>query len=195
MVIYMLENIKDLKEVLRNMINEEIGNLKGLDIYVVTGVNSDLTFNIKQLSRNKSYDNVEIVSQGLGNGSGFIFYPTVNSVVLVGFITNSERPIILGNMFDIYSNTKDSKMTIKQNEVLLMNKTNGAYIFINENNTIKIKEPNGEYVLIDSNGLTSSNYNSSDGTAGATADVTVRDAAGTGTTTLHFKNGIFTGAT
>ncbi len=37
-------------------------------------------------------------------------------------------------------------------------------------------------------------YAAADGTRGATADVQVRNAAGTGTLTLHFKNGLFTGA-
>lgn len=36
-------------------------------------------------------------------------------------------------------------------------------------------------------------YTAADGTRGATADVQVRNAAGTGTLTLHFKNGLFTG--
>jgi hypothetical protein len=38
-------------------------------------------------------------------------------------------------------------------------------------------------------------YAAADNTPGATRDVQVRDAAGTGTLTLHFKNGLFTGAT
>jgi hypothetical protein len=38
-------------------------------------------------------------------------------------------------------------------------------------------------------------FKSNDGTAGATDDVIVRDAAGTGTTTLSFKNGLFVGHT
>lgn len=189
----MLNNIKGLKDVLKDLINVEIQKYKGFDLFVITGVNEDLTFNIKKLNLNKQYDNVEMISQGLGNGCGFIFIPPINTVVLVGFLGDSETPIILGTLFDVFSNIKDAKLPIKQGEIILVNKTNGAYIFINENNEIKIKEPNGEYLQLDSNGLKTSNYNSSDGSQGITQNLTVRNSAGTGTSTITVKNGIITG--
>jgi len=133
----MVNMIKDLKKVVTEMIRNEINDLKGVDLYVVTGMGDvSLTVNIKRITQNESYDNVEMLGLGLGNGKGQIKMPNINDVVLVTFLPNSETPIILGTLFDTYSSFKDAKIDVLRNEYFVNNRTNGAYIHINEDNNI-----------------------------------------------------------
>ncbi len=131
-------------------------------------------------------------SIGLGNGCGLIWVPKVGTIVIAGFIKNSEYPIIIGTIYDTFSTIKDYRFALEQGDALIVNQTNGAYIYLKNDNTIKLKEPNGEYILLNSSGVKASNYNSSDGTIGATEDVVITEDGGS-TKTLHFKNGLYIG--
>ena len=148
----MLNELKSIKELVQALVSDEILKIKGIDIYQVTGINNDLTCNIKQLNSNLSYDNVESVGLGLGHGKGQIKLPDTNDIILVGFIANSEIPIILGSMFNNYMAYPDTKIDVKADEYFINNKLNGAYIYINEDNDIILKTPNGAKIKINEDG-------------------------------------------
>lgn len=144
--------IKDLKKVLNEIIDDKLESMKGLDFYVVTGVNDDLTCNIKKLNVNQQYDNVKIVGTGLGNLKGQIKLPDVNDIVIVSFIQNSEQPVILGSVFDTLTNTPDTKLTISSSEYFVNNKANGSFLLIDDENTITLRTPNGAKLRLKDDG-------------------------------------------
>jgi len=148
----MLQPITDLKDTIIDLIVNQTQSVKGNNLYVVTGVNSDLTINIKELNLIKSYNNVQMLGQGFGNFKGQIKLPAVNDIVLVSFITESETPIIMGTLFDIYSTTKDGRFSIKSNEYFVNGQTNGAFILIDEDNNIILRTPNGSKIKLNEDG-------------------------------------------
>ena len=151
--IKMLEALKSLKASIKDIMREEIIKLKSMDLFVVTGVNEEsLTVNIKRFNVNESYDDVELLGLGLGHGKGQIKLPEVNDVVLVTFVANSQKPIILGTLFDVYSSVKDTKIDVKLEEYFVNNKLNGSYLFIDENNNIIFKTPNGAKIRLNEDG-------------------------------------------
>ena len=151
----MPETLKNMKQILNDMIDERISNLKGLDIYVVTGVNEDdLTLNIKRMNMNMSVDRVEMIGTGLGHGKGIIKLPSENDVVMVAFVQDSEKPYVLGTIFHVFSSVKDSKIDVKKNELFLNAQLNGSYVHIDADNNILFKTPNGAKLkLLESGGF------------------------------------------
>lgn len=148
----MLKELKNVKTLINDLVEQAVSKSKGTDIYQVTGVNDDLTCNIKQLNSNLAYINVEMIGLGLGHGKGQIKMPETNDIVLVGFIMNSETPIILGTMFNGQMSYPDVKPGIKANEYFINNRLNGAYIYINEDDGIILRTPNGSRLRLDDNG-------------------------------------------
>lgn len=135
----MLNVTKDLKSVLKDLIREEINETKGIDIFQITSVNDDQTYSIKRLNTSESFNRVNTLGLGLGNGKGQIKLYDENDLVLVTFIQNSELPIILGSIYDDISITKDTRINIKRNEYYVNNRADGSFIFIDENNNILIR--------------------------------------------------------
>ena len=144
--------MKTFPEVLKDMIKEQINETKGIDIFQITGVNSNQTYSVKRMNINESFNNVESLGVGLGNGKGQIKLYNENDLVLCTFIQNSQTPYILGSVYDIFSPTQDTRMSIKQNEYFVNNKANGSFIFIDENDNIKIRTPNGAKLKLNADG-------------------------------------------
>ena len=135
------------------MIINQVSDLRGIDLFVVTGMGEvDLTVNIKRITQTESFDNVEIMGVGLGNGKGQIKMPNINDVVLVAFLPNSVTPVVLGTLFDTYSSVKDTKLDVRTNEYFVNNKANGGYIHIDDNNNIKLISYNGAKVRLNNDG-------------------------------------------
>ncbi|MDD4781246.1 MAG: hypothetical protein PHT02_11700 [Tissierellia bacterium] len=185
-----MKQLLNLKDIIKKIIKEQINKVKVIELFVVTGVNEESqTLQIKQMNVNLQYDNVIFMGVGLGNAKGQILLPNINDIVLGVFLSGSNQPIVIGQLYDTFSQKPDNKNTIKKDEYLLMPKMNGSYFYINENGDIIFQNNNGKYLklLIGANGIQSSKYYSSDNTEGATQNVTIDG------TTLIFKDGIFVG--
>lgn len=144
--------IKSLNEVLTSKIQEQLNQIKGMELYTITGVNeSTQTYQIKKLNVNKQYSNVPVVGLGLGNLTGVIRLYNINDIVIVGFIKNSEVPFILGSIFDTITNNRDNLLPIKQNEFFANGQANGGYIYIDENNNVKLRGSSLYYVDMNGN--------------------------------------------
>ena len=149
----MINQLKDFKKVITELVDNRIAEQRGIDLYTVTGMGEvPLTVNIKRITQVESHDNVEIMGIGLGNGKGQIKLPNVNDVVLVMFIQNSETPIIIGTLFDIYSAEQDSKLDVLLNEYFVNNKENGGYIHIDNEDNVKIISHNGAKYRLNKDG-------------------------------------------
>lgn len=148
----MLKPINNLKEVIEQIVERKLSQIKSLNLYTVTGVNNNLTVNIKELNLSKSYDNVEVLGQGLGNSKGMISLPSVGDIVVVGFISNSEFPLILGSVFDSFTSTPDNKPAINDDEVFINGKTNGSFIYIDDEGNIRMRTVSNTELKIENNG-------------------------------------------
>ena len=58
----------------------------------------------------------------------------------------------MGSVFDVYSNTKDSRVDVRENEYFVNNRINGSYIHINNVDDVTIKTPNGAKIKIGGDG-------------------------------------------
>jgi hypothetical protein len=149
----MLQTQTDPRTLIAEMVRKELKAVKPLDIFVVTGVDTVAhTLNIKRMNVNESYSSVAIVGLGLGNGRGQLKLPLVGDVVVAGFLANSETPVVLGTVFDVFSTVKDAKLDIRLNEYFVNNRTNGAYIHIDDANNIMLKTPTGGKLALLANG-------------------------------------------
>jgi len=148
----MLNVTKDFTGFLKETIREEISKIRFIDIFQITSVDSEQKYSIKRLNTSESYNNVESVGIGLGNGKGLIKLYNENDLVIVCFIMNSNQPYIIGSIYDIFSNEKDTRMSINENEFFVNNKPDGSYIFIDENDNVKIKTPSGAKMKLNADG-------------------------------------------
>lgn len=181
MVLQHVRNLKEeIKKIVRDLIRSEVNNS---DIFVVTGVNTDLTCNVKKLNINLQYDNVEILGLGKGHLKGQILMPEIGDIVYITFI-NNRIPIILGSLFNNYTSEVDSKIQIRKGEYFVTNKANGGYILIDEDDTMKIVASSGAKIKLNKDGsfkiFNQSNYGIECDTTG---NITFRDQSGTTTTT------------
>lgn len=178
-----LRHIRGFKDELKKFIQKTIeSELMLSDIFIVTGVNDDLTCNIKKLNLNIQYDNVEVLGLGKGHLKGQILLPEVGDLVFVEYINNSV-PIILGGLSNNYVSSKDVSPSVYPQEYFVTNKANGGFIFIQEDNSIKIIS-SGSKLKLNTDGsfklFNKDNYGiecDSDG------NVTIRDSSGSVTTT------------
>ena len=173
--IKMVKNLsfqQTLKEVIRNVANIEINRNQFTDLYVVNKLNTyedndpkiELTCNIVQMDGIQSFNNVKWISQGLGNGKGFIMPPRIGDVVVVIFYGQTNIPLIIGNIFNTFmqgnrfeningvltrtdSNRNDDLLDVAGDEWILIAKLNGCYIYGNKDNVIKIANANGNLKL------------------------------------------------
>ena len=146
--------IKNFKQVLHERIQEEIEDtVKGIDLFSVTEVDTEtLTCTVKRLNMNQRYENVQIASLGIGNLKGSFMLPAVDDIVLVTFIQNSETPVIIGSIFDKYTNEPDNLPDVREDEYLISNQPNGAYIQLRDDNTITVKSVEGAKVRLKQSG-------------------------------------------
>jgi len=136
-------NVNNLYDSVKKIVEETLEYQNGIDIYTVQSVNSeDFTINIKELNGAKNFSNVDIISNNLGNGKGCLQFPEVNDLVIVCFLSNSEKPLIIGSIFNKYMGEKDSVIQVENGEYFVNNKINGSYVFIDKNNNIKLKTNN-----------------------------------------------------
>jgi len=146
-------NNKDINFIINKCMEIAKRDLKSLDVYVVKTVNEETqTYTIQLLGLNKTYIEVPQMSLGLGNGKGNIKLYNENDIVLVGFIGQSEQPVILGGLYNDYMINKDNKVDIRKNEWFINNKINGSYFYIDENDNIIIKNPVGSEVKLNTDG-------------------------------------------
>jgi len=171
-------NVKNLRESIKQIVLDVLEYEHGIDIYQVLLVKPETyTVNIKQLNGYKSFIDVDFIGQSFGNGKGNMQLPNVDDLVLVAFLKDSEKPFILGSVFNKYMREQDSIISIKENEWFVNNKINGSYIFIDENNIINlfskskinVKTENSSVEIEDDNSILIKNKNgfaklNSDGT-------------------------------
>lgn len=175
--------IKSLRKVINELIDDRIANIKSLDLFVVKAVNEEtFTCDIERLNITGSYTNVFISSIGLGNVKGLMMLPSINDIVIAGFIQDSEQPVILGTLFDTFTNTPDNIPQIKQDEMLLIPKPNGSYIFIRDDNSIILKTETSK-AKFNSDGFKIFNKDNYGIECDSEGEVTIRDSSGTITTT------------
>jgi len=148
----MLESISDFKKIIKDMVENAIVAQKMIDYFVVTGVNSNQTLNIKRLNTNEPYDEVEMLGVGLGNGKGQVKLPDVDDIVVCAFIADSQIPVVLGTHYDVFSTKKDARMDVRSNEYFVNNKINGSYIHIDEDDNIIFKTPEGAKLRLAADG-------------------------------------------
>lgn len=138
------ENPFTLKKVIREMIQEEVKKVakRGIQIFKVTEVNKEeYTVNIRHLHFKKlSFNNVQMAGTGLGNAKGVMTLPNVEDFVIVSFYDEGTTPIILGTVFDKFSQNPDNIPGIELNEIFITNKENGAIIYINKDSEIIISK-------------------------------------------------------
>lgn len=136
--------LNSYQKIIKNLIDDRLKDFKGLDIFIITGVDySNHTFTINKLNYPDSYGDVSILGLNLGHGRCQMRLPSVNDLVLVAFINNSENPVILGTLYDNLSTIKDKKIQLKDKEYFVNAQPNGAFLFFKEDNTIILRTPNG----------------------------------------------------
>lgn len=165
-----MKQLIGLKDTIIQLIHDEISKVsQTTKLYVVTGINTDSTVNIKDVTSKQSFDNISFVSHGLGNAKGQILLPDVGDIVYVSFIGGDlNNPVILGSMYDTFSQSPDNKMPISKNEYFISAKTNGSYIYIKSDGTVEIKTGSGLFKFNDDGTFTLGSYTfpSSDGSSG-----------------------------
>ena len=161
---------------IRRAINELENKISGIDLYVIVDVDeTNQKYRIKQLNYDKIYEDVEIIGTALGNGKGHIALLNKDDVVLAGLLIGSQRPFILGSVFNIYMDEKDTKIPIKQNEQIIVNQTNGAYVYLKQDNGITLKNNNGT-IKLKSNGEIELKNSNGTFTLESTGAVTINNA-------------------
>lgn len=136
--------VKKMKDLVMKAVSEL--NL-GVSIWVVTdipvpdgnnGYIKDYKCQIKHTDFTYTIDDVPMAGLGLGNNKGIIKYPAVGDFVLVAFVS-SDRPYILGTLYDIFTQAPDNIPQIKLNELALVQKENGSIILMKDNNDIVLR--------------------------------------------------------
>lgn len=138
----MFTNPNNLVKVLKNLIQSEMRLLKPIEIYKVTGVDEvNFTVNVRHLNwKSIEYTNVRIASVGLGDQKGMMKLPGVDDLVVIAFLGGtSSQPIVLGTLFDSYTQSPDGIPQIKENEFYVTNKGLGSFMLIKEDNSIDFR--------------------------------------------------------
>jgi hypothetical protein len=135
--------VKEIKD----LASEKAGEKRSLQIYYVTSIDfedkngfiTDYKCTVKSMVTKVQFDNVPILGIGLGNYKGIMKYPEVNDMVLCAFLDNSPTPVVLGTLFDYFTQSPDKIPLIKRNEYLMTNKQFGSIIYMTQDNKIIIK--------------------------------------------------------
>jgi len=141
----MVEN-KNFYTILKDTILQTIKDNENfrLGIYEITDIpNKDAngkitkyTANIKHLNTKTQYDNVPIMTIGAGNLKGILTVPSPGDFAFVAFI--DKDPVILGTLFDVYTQAQDNIPAIKPGEMIIVAKEAGSYIYFDEDGKITI---------------------------------------------------------
>ena len=165
-----MRELISLKSAMLELIRGELKNQsQPSKLFVVTGINSDKTINIRDMTSKQSFDSVQFVAPGLGNAKGQNILPAISDIVYVDFIGgDSGSPIILGSLYDTFSQSPDNKMPIVKDEYFVSAKTNGSYIYIKASGDVEIKTGAGTFILGNDGSFTMPNYKfpSADGSNG-----------------------------
>lgn len=133
-------------KLIKRMIEKIIAEKRlGVSIWIVTDIKgkqtdgsiTDYRCQIKNLCFKYSLDNVPMIGLGLGHKKGVITYPSIGDYVVVSFM--DTKPIILGTVFDYFSQKPDSVPVIKMNELAIVQRENGSIILMKENNDVLIR--------------------------------------------------------
>lgn len=140
------KEVDNFYKIIKDIIKEELKKQKiGISVWQVTDIKSkqsngyitDYKCNIKKLNFKLTLDDVPIVGLGLGNNKGVIKYPNVGDFVIVAF--DESQPIILGTVYDYFSQRPDLVPNIKLNELAIVQKEKGSIILMKENNDVMIR--------------------------------------------------------
>lgn len=134
----------NLYKTIQKIILSEITKLKGVQIWKVTEINKEsYTVNIRDLNfKRVEFTEVPIAGIGLGHFKGIYKLPSVDDLVLVSFLGDTDlRPVVVGTLLDNFTQSPDSPVVIQENELFMTNKTFGSIIFIKNNNTIEMRVP------------------------------------------------------
>lgn len=137
-------------KVIKGISDERVADKRNMQIFVVTAIDfedkvtgliSDYKCSVKSLVTKVQYDNCPIVGIGLGHFKGMLKYPEVGDMVLCAFLDGTPTPVVLGTVFDFFSQKKDTLPQIQRNEYFFTNKEMGAVLYITKDNEIIIKAP------------------------------------------------------
>lgn len=111
------------------------------------------TCNIESVQTKEAYENVPVLSLGLGHLKGI--YTTFKSgdLVIVGWL-DKNAPVIIGGINDNFSNKPDIVPALEGEEMLMTPKEAGSYIMVKKDDTIKIKNKTGAEILIEDGQVT-----------------------------------------
>ena len=145
-------DIKGVRKLVEDIAKKAVENQNGLDLYQISNINLDYTYNIKKLNSSENYEHVSFLGFNLGNGKGLISQLEVNDLVLVGFLKDSELPFILGSVFNRYMSSEDQIIPILPGELFLNATINGSYIFINDKEDVVINTNTGSKIKLKKDG-------------------------------------------
>lgn len=132
-------------KLIKDIVIKEIGKSQTLKVWQVTDIQNkeddgyitQYKCQIKHLDFKFTLDDVPIAGLGLGHMKGIIKYPAVGDMVLVAFM--DKQPIVLGTVFDWFSQNPDSVPLIKEKELMMIQKEKGSIILMKDNNDVKIQ--------------------------------------------------------
>lgn len=136
-----MPGMDSLVKQLRLLIQEEINKGRTFETYVVTDVNKDgdYTVNVVHPTRTLAWDKVPVLGLGLGNVKGVMKLPKAGDWVLLGFLKGSSvRPICLGTLFDVFTQSPDNIPVLLEDQLLIMAQENGSYISMNPDGSITV---------------------------------------------------------
>ena len=133
--------------VMKEIVDRQISTYKfGLSIWQITDIKnrdnvtgqiSQYSANIKHFNFKYTLDDVPFIGLGLGHKKGMIKYPSVGDFVIVAYI--DKQPIILGTIYDVFTQSPDSPPLIKLDEMCIVQKENGSIILMKDNNDVMIR--------------------------------------------------------
>jgi len=135
---------------IRGIADQSAKGKGNVDIFIITAIDkedpqtgliSDYKCSIKSLTTKIQYDDVPLTGMGLGNFKGILMYPNVDDMVFVLFYDTTPTPIIIGTLFDFFTQSPDSIPQIKRDELILINREFGAAIYMTDDNRILLKSP------------------------------------------------------
>ena len=155
---------KNIKGIIKDTIRKEYPAMALFEVTDISSKDSNdkadkYMINIKHPNSSLAYNDVPILGLGLGNLKGIITLPKKGDFVVVGWL--GSEPVVLGTIFDYFTQSPDTIPKIKIDELLITNKEQGPTIFIDADNNIIMKTPSGARLklgnddtlkILDSNG-------------------------------------------
>ena len=128
--------------------------LTGLQIGVVTGLEGDpdgeerILVRMPMIDSNSDGSRARILSLDAGKERGFHFRPEIGDEVVVGFLQNDPREVIV--LGSLHSSNKPSPFPFKDNNHIkgFVSRNKMALVFDDEKNIISIKTPAGNEIVL-----------------------------------------------